>query len=204
MISDTKRTIAIFDFDGTLVKGDSFFPFLGFLSGWPQLVMVFIDTVILYLVLKWKNKNDPAVADHRTFIKAELLKRLVANHKTSELPRVLEKLCLWQVWNPPIRAALMDHHAQGHHIVVASGGLDLYLTALLKDVPVDGLICTRIGVENETLTGIMTSGNCVRHRKAELVAAYLNEHGPFDESWGYGNIPHDLPMLELVKHRIIV
>jgi HAD superfamily hydrolase (TIGR01490 family) len=203
-MSTPQRTIAIFDFDGTLVKGDSFFPFLGFLAGWHRLIIAFVLSVALYVIGKWKNPNDPAIADHRTFIKVELLKHLVAGHSVTELPSVLTKLCLWQKWNEPVKQSLMDHHAQGHHIVVASGGLDLYLATLLKDVPVDSLICTRVGIENNILTGVMTSGNCVRQHKADMVAAYLSEHGPFDESWGYGNSPHDLPMLSLLKHRIII
>ncbi|MDD3371960.1 MAG: haloacid dehalogenase-like hydrolase, partial [Alphaproteobacteria bacterium] len=68
----------------------------------------------------------------------------------------------------------------------------------------DALICTDIGVENGVITGDMIHGNCVRLKKAERVEAWLAEHGPFDESFGYGNYPHDVPMLNLVKHRIIV
>lgn len=203
-MSDTKRTIVFFDFDGTLVKGDSFFPFLGFLSGWHNLVIQFVQSLFLFVSLKLRKKDNPAVADHRTFIKTELLKRLVAGHNQSDLSAVIAKLLLWKKWNAPVHQALMDHHAQGHHVVVASGGLNLYLTTLLKDVPLDGLICTCVGVENGVMTGVMTSGNCVRDRKAEMVAAYLAEHGPFDESWGYGNLPHDLPMLNLLKYRIII
>ncbi|NTU76734.1 MAG: haloacid dehalogenase-like hydrolase, partial [Alphaproteobacteria bacterium] len=81
---------------------------------------------------------------------------------------------------------------------------DVYLSALLEKVPYDALICTRLQAKDDVLTGLMESGNCVRQRKAELVAAYLAAHGPFAESWGYGNLPHDLPMLALVQHKIIV
>jgi phosphoserine phosphatase len=50
----------------------------------------------------------------------------------------------------------------------------------------------------------MTKGNCVRLRKAERVAEWLQDNGPFDDTYGYGNAPHDLPMLELLNHKIIV
>jgi phosphoserine phosphatase len=99
---------------------------------------------------------------------------------------------------------LFDHHAKGHTIVIASGGLDLYLPALVKDLPPCAVICTEMEIKDGIITGEMTNGNCVRQRKAELVAAYMAAHGPFDASWGYGNFPHDLPMLELVKYRTIV
>jgi HAD superfamily hydrolase (TIGR01490 family) len=198
------RPIAFFDFDGTLVKGDSFFPFLGFLAGWHRLVGCFVVTLSLYMWQRITTPNVPAPTDHRTFIKKRLLNRLVAGRNLSELPAVLDKMHLWLRWNPLMKQALMEHHAKGHHIVVASGGLDLYLSSLLKDMPVDVVICTHIGVKDNMITGDMINGNCVRQRKAELVSDYMQKKGPFSESWGYGNLPHDLPMLELLKHRVVV
>ncbi len=62
------------------------------------------------------------------------------------------------------------------------------------------MICTTVDIA----TGAMTSGNCVRRHKAEMVAEYMASHGPFGNSWGYGNLPHDLPMLELMKNRIVI
>jgi phosphoserine phosphatase len=100
--------------------------------------------------------------------------------------------------------ALRDHHAQGDKIVIASGGLDLYLPELLQNIPYDALICTQIGTSDDIVTGEMINGNCVRLRKAELVGAWLAANGPFEQSFGYGNYPHDVPMLGLLKHRIIV
>ena len=65
-------------------------------------------------------------------------------------------------------------------------------------------MCTRVEVINGVVSGFMTAGNCVRKRKAEILANYIEKNGPFVESWGYGNYPHDLPMLELLDHRTIV
>jgi phosphoserine phosphatase len=101
-------------------------------------------------------------------------------------------------------AALREHNAAGDVIVIASGGLNLYLPELLIDVPHAALICTDIGMQNNVATGEMINGNCVRLRKAERVSEWLAANGPFGESFGYGNYPHDVPMMNLVKHRIIV
>ena len=46
--------------------------------------------------------------------------------------------------------------------------------------------------------------NCVRKWKAQMLSEYLGTVEPFAESWGYGNFPHDVPMLNLLKHQIIV
>ena len=45
---------------------------------------------------------------------------------------------------------------------------------------------------------------CVRAMKAQRVSAYLHHHGPFGETWGYGNRPSDVPMLALLNNKVIV
>jgi phosphatidylglycerophosphatase C len=99
---------------------------------------------------------------------------------------------------------LQEHYDQSHHVVIASGSLDLYLPELVKTLPHHALLCTKIEVVNGIATGVMSEGNCVRQGKADHVAAYLKQHGPFGESWGYGNFPDDVPMMNLLRHRVIV
>ncbi len=200
----SERTIAVFDFDGTLVESDSFWPFLGFVAGWPRTAAALVQGLALFALRCVKDKNDPAVRDHRTFIKAHLLNTLLTGRTVDRLAPSVEKLRSWRKWKESVHNILLQHHDAGHHVVVASGGLDLYLPGLLQDLPHHALICTQIGVKNGLVTGEMISGNCVRLRKAELVADYISRNGPFAESWGYGNLPHDLPMLNLLKYRIVI
>lgn len=191
------RTIAIFDFDATLIKGDSLWPFLAAVAGWPRCLLALALALCVWAARRTKG-------DARTFIKSRLLMALLAGRRVDSFDRARQKLRGWVVWLEPTLKALREHHAAGHHIVIASGGLDLYLPDLLRDIPHHALICTQMEVKDGCVTGAMLSQNCVRKRKAELVAAYLAAHGPFEESWGYGNLPHDLPMLALVRHRVIV
>lgn len=166
------------------------------MAGWPRTFFSLIVALLRYAVKRPGNI--------RTFVKDHLIRDLLKGYEVDDLIPAIELL---QSWQKPIEAtmeALRDHHARGHHIVIASGGLDLYLPALLENVPHDALICTTIEVKDGIVTGRMVAGNCVRERKAELVAAYIEQHGPFMSSWGYGNLPHDLPMLNLMKHRVIV
>ena len=198
------RTIAFFDFDHTLIEGESFWAFLSLVAGWPRTITAFLEGLWLYWKRKDKNPKDPEIQDMRTFIKAHLMEKLLAGRKATELSPAIKQLHGWMKWNPRMRKALLDHHAKGHHIVIASGGLDLYLMDLLEDLPHDAVICTQVAIKDGIVTSEMITGNCVRQLKAELVAEYIERRGPFGESWGYGNLPHDLPMLQLLKHQIIV
>ncbi len=201
-LSSENNIVAVFDVDHTLITGDSFWPFLTYTAGWPRAFMALARVAFLFAI--GYLKHDPEVADHRTFIKAQLLQQLLAGKTLNGLGDAIQKLRGWKKWNEPVKQKLLDHYAQGHKIVIASGGLDLYLPQLLKDLPPHELICTEVEVKENIVTGTMPTGNCVRLRKAEMLDVWLVRHGPFADSWGYGNFPHDVPMLNLVAHRVIV
>lgn len=188
--------IAFFDFDGTLAKGDSLWPFLIAVAGWPRCLCA-------VAVSLWAYAACPPEADQRTIIKDVLLRRILGGRRVKDLDDAIARMKDWPRWLPTV-AALKDHHARGHHIVIATGSLGLYVPAMLGDLPYHAILATEIEVVDDVLTGRMSLGNCVRQTKAERVAAYMKEHGPFAESWAYGNAPHDLPMMQHVTHGIVV
>lgn len=194
---DTKQKIAIFDFDGTLIKGDSLWPYLVSLVGWPKCVLALMVTLAQWI-------SAPKNTDFRTFIKAGLLRAVLRGLKIENSQKALNRLFSWVEWREDILRELKHHREKGALIVIASGGLDLYLPELLKQVPHDYLLCTKMELIDGVLTGEMLEGNCVRGHKAELVKDFIAKHGPFAESWGYGNFPHDLPLLALCDNKIIV
>ena len=197
-------TLAVFDFDHTLIEGDSFWTFLRYVGGAPHLTAAIIASLTAYALNRLAPPHDADAVDFRTFIKGELMRRILAGKTLSQLAAAAEKTRRQQKWLGPMHDTLLEHHAAGHHIVIASGALDVYLSHLVIELPHHGLLCTETGVRNGVVTGTMPSGNCVREGKAAQLRAYIALHGPFAESWGYGNFPHDLPMLNLLKHRVIV
>lgn len=188
------RAVAVFDFDHTLIKGESLWAFLVAVAGWPRALLALAEGLA----------KAAGREDWRTALKAALLQRLLAGRAVKDLAPAVEKLRRWQQWNEKIRQELQEHAAAGSRILIISGALDIYLPELTKDLPPHDIICTRLEVKDGRATGAMEGGNCVRARKAEMLAEYLKKNGPFTESWGYGNAPNDLPMLELLQRRIIV
>jgi phosphatidylglycerophosphatase C len=200
----SETPIAVFDFDDTLVHGDSMWTFFAMVAGWPKVGLAFLEAVAQFTWLHFLHKDDRAAVDRGTFFKTYMLQRLLAGRHVSEFKEPIARLREWIRWNDAMRNALQEHYAKGHHVVIASGSLTLYLPDLVKDLPHHTLLCTDIDVVDGVTTGIMSRGNCVRVGKAERVAAYMAEHGPYGESWGYGNFPDDVPMMNLMKHRVIV
>ena len=198
------REIAVFDFDHTLVQHDSFWSFMAAVAGWPRTLLAFAEAFLRLSIHSLRNRHDAIPDDPRTFIKAFLMEKLLGGKTLIQLKPAIELIKSKQQWVESVRAKLMDHHVKGRHIVIASGALDIYLSQLVIGLPHDALICTKAETIDGIITGRMAEGNCVRQRKAEMLRDYMAANGPFGESWGYGNYPHDVPMLDLLKHRIIV
>lgn len=201
-LSQPRSGVAFFDFDGTLVEGDSLLPFLGLVVGRRRARSAFVRAV--QKAVRLYALRRPPDPDLRTAIKIILLRKTLAGVPVEQAMAAAERLVSWVRWKHPQRAALERHRAEGRRIVIATGALDLYAPVLLRDLPVDDIIATELEAVEGVLTGRMARGNCVRAVKAERVARYMAEHGPFDETWGYGNRPSDLPMLALLDHRVIV
>jgi len=196
--SKSGRTIAFFDFDGTLAAKDSLWPFLLAARGRLRCYVAVFWAVLAYLF-------TPPGRDRRTIIKDTLLRHTLGGLTLAELKPAIERMRDWPRWLDSATEALKKHHEAGHVIVIATGSLDLYVPTMLKNaLPYHDLICTSMEIVDGALTGRMASGNCVRERKAELVAAYIAANGPFADSWAYGNAPHDLPMMALVKNRVVI
>ncbi len=195
------KRVAIFDCDDTLIHGDSLMPFLVYAAGRARAYAALAIALAGYPLHGLRNRPQETL---RTYLKSRLLHRLLKGKRRADLAAATAQIMSWRKINPPMIKALQEHKEKGDVIVIASGSLDLYLPELLYDMPYDALICTTIGIEDGVITGCMTQGNCVRQRKAERIREWLDANGPFEESFGYGNYPHDVPMLNLVKHRIIV
>src|SRR5271154_2762149 len=96
---EASRKLAVFDFDHTLIEGDSLWPFLVYAAGMPRALAALGEALGLFVVRRLQNKNDSAIADPRTFIKAHLVRRLLEGRRAAELGSAIGKLRAWQKWN---------------------------------------------------------------------------------------------------------
>jgi len=189
------RTIAIFDFDGTLAEHDSLWPFLVAVAGLPRCMLAMCVSLWAYIFA--------CQGDKRTIVKERLLYAILRGRRHSELAPAITRMKSWPRWMKTAED-LKRHYAAGHHVVIATGSLDLYIKEMLGDLPYHAILSTEMEVQGGVLTGRMALGNCVRQRKAERVEAYMLSHGPYEDSWAYGNAPHDLPMMKLTKHSVVI
>ncbi|MBB6253502.1 HAD-IB family phosphatase [Nitrospirillum iridis] len=209
--------LAVFDFDGTLVLGDSLLPFLARVVGRETLRRHLAGSMagaasrrlprprgLANALVKAGDAAD-ADDDFKTAFKRRLLRRCLAGVPLDQAREAAAAMAAWVRWHKPLRDTLLRHADQGHRVLVATGALTLYMPTLLADLPVHDLLGTEMAVDEDgRLTGEMVAGNCVRAEKARRLALWMQETGPYGRRWGYGNQPSDLPFLALMDEATVV
>lgn len=94
------------------------------------------------------------------------------------------------------------HRAQGHRIILISGGIDLTLQPLADYLEATELICVRLEEKDGVLTGALATVPMVDSEKASAVRGSVGID--LAQSFAYGDSNSDVPMLECVGHPVAV
>ncbi len=189
--------LAMFDFDGTMVKGDSILPYLRY--AWQQGALPFSQYVLsgMYTVpYFFKRITDEQMKSQAlTFLHtlpASQQKELDEGFvKNKLLPRVYaDALQTWQT-----------HKKNGLHMLLVSASTENYMRYVADALGADALLCTPLKPQ------LAPSDNCKGEEKPRRIHAYLERAGieaDFAASYAYGDSKSDLPMLRLCGHPVCV
>ena len=189
--------VAVFDLDHTLTRQDSLPMWIAVLVGWRRTLRAYTMAGFAY---------RPGRGDLRGRAKETILRWSVRGATLAEAQAAGRLLGTRIRWRESLIDELHAHKAAGRAIVIATGSPDIYVPALLRaaNIKADAVIGTPMEVVEGRLTGRLAGPNCVQEEKARRVAAWIRDHGPFGESWGYGNRPHDFPMLAITDHKTVI
>lgn len=187
------QSYAFFDFDKTLVKGDSLFPYLLYLYKHKQIGLMNL----------WK-AGMAALGYAIKAIEAGRAKQIALDflkYKSAEELALYNRKFLQslQVFTGA-KKRIESLRAEGAKIVLVSASCDVYLQYVQDILDVDVILCTQVQ------DGIVQK-NCKGKEKVHRIEAYLAEVGEtidYAASYAYGDSASDLPMMALVKNRIIV
>jgi phosphatidylglycerophosphatase C len=191
------RPTAAFDFDGTLVPGDSLRPFLTLVLGPRRLDLALMRSALPMGRGYLHGGRDQA--------KAALFQRALAGidaARVNELGQQFGRDLARRV-RPDLAARLSWHRAQGHRLILVSASLTDYLEPFASEVGFDAVIATRLEVgPDDCLTGRLVGPNVRGPEKAIRLRALL---GPdLGELWAYGDSPGDREMLAIADHPVLV
>lgn len=191
----TPTAFAFFDFDDTLARGDSIFPFLLYaikrgLAPKSQLFKAAAG------FLRWKIQPSSGRAVKEmtlSFIKGRTVEEM--DGIARDFFRDVQQRAFFRDAAPE----LFRLRAQGMKIVVVSASSDLYMKVLPEFLPVDAVISTVCETKGGRYTGKIGK-NCKGEEKVRRIQDWLKEQQlsiDQEKSAGYGDSPSDAPMLQL-------
>jgi phosphatidylglycerophosphatase C len=190
--------VAAFDFDGTLLAGDSFLPFLVRAVG-PRSVMGAGPAVV---------RAVGALRD-RDAAKAVLVRRLLHGYPAGDLAALGETYSAELVGR--LRSSMTErvawHRQHDHRLVLVSASLDAYLTPLGRRLGFDAVLATRLEVGADgLLTGRLQGPNVRGREKEARLRAWLTStfDGATTEVWAYGDSAGDRELLAMADHPTLV
>jgi phosphatidylglycerophosphatase C len=200
------RTVAAFDFDGTLTSGGSVLPFLVAIQGfWP----VFRAVAALSPKLLRSALMGGAAADSA---KEQLFTRLLGGlsvQVVDERSVTFAERHLARHLRQDALVRLRWHQRQGHHVVIVSASPECYVRQAGEQLGVDGVLATRLAVGGGgLLTGNYEGKNCRGAEKYARLVVHLRANGLLGggddqpELWAYGNSRGDLRLLRAADHGV--
>lgn len=186
-------TVAAFDFDGTLTRGESFFRFLAFITPWHRFAFCFLISlpVLLLYVARLMDNESAKVRVLRVFLRGRALAEVQAGADSFAREKIPATL------RPEAVARLRGHQKQGHACALVSATLAIYLRPWASEMGFETVLATELEVDAQgRLTGGLASPNCYGPEKA----ARLREHFGLERiKAAYGDSAGDTEMLAMAE-----
>ncbi len=186
------RTVAAFDFDGTITDTHSLLAYLRAAGGRRRLARALVATS---LRLAWGAVRRGKARDRA---KEKLVGRVMKGQDLEDARRVgasfVERL-LSRSMRPEIARRLEWHRSNGHDMVIVSASPQVYIEPAAVLLGMNAAICTVLEVGDDgRLTGRFASANCRGDQKASRLVEWIGDEQA--KIWAYGNSAGDAEMLD--------
>lgn len=191
------RALAVFDFDGTMIKGDSIVPFVrqalreGYLPLW-QLPGIGLAA--------WRGMKGRITPEEGKSRALQFLARLPEDTREDFCRRFCREYLMPRIYAQAL-TRLQEHRAQGDAVVLLSASPDIYLKHMGPLLGAATVLATPTDHQ-----GTVTANNRGQEKVRRLQAWADNQPFAVDwsASWSYGDSAHDLPVMGLCGHPVMV
>lgn len=220
--AESGQVVAAFDFDGTLLPGDSLLPWLAMACGRSATASAVAASVAESLggslagavrrsLGGWRTAS-PGVSPpgalqdwpgiDRDLLKARVLRRLLAGRELAELATHAQAhaAALVTRLRPQTLAQLRRHQSARHRVVIVSASPELYLAPVGQALGLDAVIGTRLEVGADgRLTGRLDGPNCRGSEKVVRLRDWMDRtlQGAPSQVCAYGDSSGDDEMMAM-------
>jgi len=199
-----QKAYAFFDFDGTLIKGDSIISFCFYaykhkLCTFGHLIRSGVMAALYHCGITNAEKSKQAALS------------FLAGMPRKEVEKIARDFCthvLIPNLYPEGVEAIRRHRLEGAEVWLVSASTAFYLEPLKRHLHLTGLIGTRMHVDEQgKYSGLIDGHNCRGVEKTLRIAEVLAAKGDmvdYSASYAYGDTAGDIPMLMLCEHKTAV
>ncbi|MCX5466157.1 HAD-IB family phosphatase [Acinetobacter nematophilus] len=195
--SKTYKNLALFDFDGTLCKKDSFTGFIFYALSKRHIVKQGIK--ILPWIQAYYLNIYPAHA-----MRIKLFNAMFKHADANEILDIADEYAyrLMGQLDPILYQQLLKHQNNGDDVVLVSASVDIYLEVICQILKID-LICTETEITAGKFTGHYATPDCSSEQKRlRILEKY--DLTDYQKVFAYGNSEEDLDMLNLADFKYMV
>ncbi len=189
-------TLAVFDFDGTMIRGDSIISYLWFARKKGLLSLPCLVRAGLFGALS----QAGIVSRQRAKSAALSFRKTLSEAQKTALDQAFAKTLINRI-RPEALSAVKDHRRRGDLVVLLSASTDNYMRYVAQGLPVDLLICSTTDESGQVLRNVRGEEKVMALR--ELLSE-LPEEADLSHSTGYGDSASDLPLLRLLGRPYLV
>lgn len=197
--TNPSSNIAIFDFDDTLIEGDSFGMFACHCRGkWNYLAAILRSSPWL---MGWKlGLVSAGKAKEKLF--GALFKAIhieVFNQSCETFVNILNSRM-----NRSAIARLQDYTSAGTEVIIASASVSNWILPWARQFGIENVIATEVVVDKKgVISGKFKDGNCKGEEKLRAIKQRFIDTGN-RHIVAFGNIPDDLPLLQYANESYVV
>ncbi len=190
MTEPPTRTVAAFDFDGTVTRHDTLLPFLVHLMGWRR-------TFRGLAILSTQVPRARVGGASRDVLKQNLLYQLLVGQPADAVARAADsfadRLLAGRLRDDTL-ARIRSHQAAGHKLVMVSASPELYVAPIARRLGFTAALATRLQVGPDgLLTGRLVGVSCRGPEKVRRLQEWLGDETP--TVLAYGDSRGDREML---------
>ena len=189
--------LALFDFDGTLIPGDSIVAFVGYARRKGALSLGGYGAVLGQTARYLLGGMTDAEIKTRSL---RFLTGLTPRQRDDLASGFVRDCLLPKVYRDG-QNEIQRQKREGRLAVLVSASTDNYMRYVADALGTDALLCTPIEADGSV------KRNCKGEEKGRGVLEWLDENGiaaDWEQSWAFGDSKSDAPMLRLCGHPVLV
>lgn len=201
MLNQPSQIAAFFDFDDTLISGDSGKHGMMYQYRNKELSLPRLSYYGMTYALGKRNLISPY----------KMIRTFLGYYKNKPVERYENDAYEFyeKILKPNIVKNIIDqlkqHQSQNHIIFIVSASPEYLLNPFVEDFNIDHLIATKLEINENQFTGIPIGHPCIDEEKVNRLQSFITNYNiDLENSFAYGNAFSDIPLINLAGNKIAV